>query len=80
MNEHEVILYVNAAAKTFTATARKPSARLAEVTAWVTQHGFSPVPIAKNVDKANAEALKKREMRRYKGQGFQYQYKTRPPL
>lgn len=78
MHEHEVIVYINTDAKTFTATARKPSARLAEVTDWAIKHGFFPTTIATNIDKANAETLKKREMRRYKGQG--YQYKSRPTL
>ena len=78
MHEHQVIIYINAAAKTFTATARKPSARLAEVNDWAINHGFSPTTVATNIDKANAEALRRREIRRYEGQGYRYQ--TRPPL
>lgn len=78
MNEHHVVVYVNAAAKTFSATARMHRARLPEVDDWAKKNGFSWTTIAANIDKANAEAMKKREIRRYKGQG--YQYVRRPPL
>lgn len=78
MNEHHVIVYVNAADRTFSATARMLRARLPEVDAWAHENGFDPKPVAANIDKARAEALKKREILRYKNQG--YRYVSRPPL
>ena len=56
MHEHQVIVYINAAAKTFTVTARKPSARLEEVNDWAKRNGFSQVTISTNIDKISAEA------------------------
>ena len=79
MHEHHVIVYVNETAKTFTATARKQSARLADVDDWAEKNGFvDPIAKATNVEKARAEEVKKREIEEYEAKG--YRYITRPPL
>jgi hypothetical protein len=79
MNEHWVVIYVNKRTKTFTATARKKSARLAQVDAWARTNGFTTrVVLASNIARAQANATKKREIASYKGHG--YAYIGRPPL
>lgn len=78
MLEHHVIVYVNETAKTFTATARKQSARLAEVDEWAMANGFVREEKANSIDEASAQETKKREIETYKSKG--YQYVNRPPL
>ncbi|MFM9928349.1 hypothetical protein VLK31_35640 [Variovorax sp. H27-G14] len=78
MHEHHVIVYVNEIAKTFTATARKQSARLAEVDDWAKANGFVRAEKANSIDEASAEEMKKLEIEKYEVKG--YQYVTRPPL
>lgn len=78
MNEHSVIVYVNDTERTFTATARKESARLTAVTDWCKRHGFRPLTGAQNLSKDGAELLKAALIAAYEAAG--YTYETRPAL
>ena len=78
MHEHHVIVYVNEIAKTFTATARKRSARLAEVDDWAKANGFVRAEKANSIDESSAKELKRLEIEKYDAKGCQYV--LRPPL
>lgn len=78
MSEHAVVVYVNDAGRTFTATARKESARLPEVTDWCERHGFRSLTAAQNLSKDEAKQLKSALIAAYKT--LSYRYVTRPAL
>ncbi|MDR2881118.1 MAG: hypothetical protein LBV29_04380 [Azoarcus sp.] len=79
MNEHWVVICVNQSAKTFTATARKQTARLQEVDDWAQKNGFTTrTVVAQNIDESQAKSRKGQEIANYTRKG--YTYVSRPPL
>lgn len=79
MSWHKVVVYANPGARTFTATARKVEARLAEVDAWAAAAGYSlRIEHAKRIPSQQSGLLKAFLMKAYRGQG--YKYCTRPAL
>jgi len=78
MSEHSVVVYVNEVKRTFTATARKESAKLSAVTDWCEQIGFAAQSVAEGLTKDEADELKAAQIAGYQAKG--YIYKTRPAL
>lgn len=79
MNRHWVYIYLDHAGHRFTATARMQKARLSAVSAWCLANGFATHFVAaRAVSKTQANAVKHREISRFRRMG--YAYVPRPPL
>lgn len=75
MSNHQVKVYVDPMAipPRFTATARKPPARLAEVDAWCQQNGFTThILVGSGLSKAQANKIKAQQITVYSGSGHKY--------
>ena len=70
---HKVVVWVKDKSKEFLITARKPDARLADVTRWARDQGFRALPpLMENVSKATADAERARVKAEYIGNKFKY--------
>lgn len=79
MTTHQLVIFLNRGARTFTATARMDRARLPEVRAWASVNGFPSVAAtARLYPKVVAEALRRRAISNFRRRG--YTYVKRKPL
>lgn len=79
MNRHWVVIYIDHTSNRFTATARMQESRLSGVTDWCLANGFTTHFVAaRAVSKTQANAIKHREIARFKN--LRYDYIPRPPL